>query len=493
MANNLNQKIPRYVESDLGKSKLLSPPRNKNKEINIYIYETNQNIILVENTDGSLAIQARLVKTIKFNSTTPLNFDIAKPKFSSISDSAIWGTQINGFIYEELNLDISKYNFITLTVAQTDTIKIIAKYRIVNYNPISDNNNKFLYAEISLVLDSSKTIKSLEKINWKIVNDFNNDTATKYIKIAVDKTAFISSAGLKIKGKRAPGFINLVNGPFNLTNATPNLTLLFVTLRNQDPFEFDIAEIARFKRQGRFNGLEILYANPFNRNPFSSVSFRSTTNNQILMDVRYNSNYPLVQGSFIIPENKYFDAGFEFINNENGVTFRQKNLSLNDIKSFLNGTFSIAGELIPKFDKPIFSSSPKKTEDLDSSNEIDKQYFVLSKKINLQNLFNLSAISGSPASVTIKFKSLDGNKRPDAKTNLFRVEEWADLLETQDGTDDFITFELELLTPLFNPNIELLNLNNGIIKITTYNEQHVIIENELNFQPDETGKTIIQL
>lgn len=524
MARNLNHKIPKYINSDFESGVIPKPPRIKNKETKIHIYQTNQLITDIENFDGTMLINAKLEKVIDIQVTTPLNFDISKPKFASVSDTGIWGNQLNGFIYEDIELDTSKYNFVTFETLTQDSMAKNQKWRIVNINKVYGLSNEFLYAEVSLVLDTIKTIKSLDRVVWRLVGSFQDDIKVKKIKIELDEKTILFPNGLLLSGKDDQAG-RLHNVTYRITNNNWNygLALKLIKVRQVNPLLIDDITFSDvFDRHVDINvGDSSGSAVPAKIPAYlgSSVEIRyesgsSTIHTWFPYDGRISDTYITITypwnkvnglnnpsklnetntaGS--IPERKdFFSKGLAFIEsnlqNNHGKerTLAESKLTEQTAMEFLTGIYTIDKNIPSPADQKIFlESNIRKIEDLIVDNDSDRKYFVLTKPSNLRRYFKSNSANNSGVIQAIT---------PFPKTRMISKNEWgSNYLEP----DTKIDFEIELGNEILSPRIELSSLLGDHVKITLYDKNNQIVGipgmnfNLESIYDDSQTKTIIQL
>lgn len=500
MSNNNNQNFPSYVESDLNKSRSVAPPRIKKREKDIYIYQTNKTIKSLESSKGLVSISSKFELNIKADITTPLNFDIAKPKFENPSSSQIWGTQINGFIFEDINLDPLNYSYFSFNIASTsDQVKKQTKYRIINIDKEFDNNGKFLYASFNAIVDSTKTFPSFEQWNWKLVSQFQSDKKTKYIKLKFEKEALLSFNGINIVGAAEKGFTAAkVNYSIN---QAPELTLLYIKVRQTNPIEYDFPAYAYLAESKTY----IVDVDWLDR-PFGpSFGFIEVTRKGTYIRALTNDGGWDETKSRIINRPKYFFNGLNFYKRRDRVVLDQETIQLQDMRNFLSGTANVEG-LVPSKLSPLNTdSSLQKINDLDPNDTNDREYLVLAKKFELSNWFDITTNNVTEFAGIYGFEGFGSNtiggsgslqNKRGEKTRLYRKNEFNNII--YDDGENEITIEIELVKPVFDPKLTIDSLNSDTIKITTYDENHTIIENELNFQSsfaidDSEPQTEIQL
>lgn len=510
-----NDRFPGYLESDLAKQKIHKPPRNKAKEIDIFFYKTNETTEDIISKDvSSKVISPVYDKTIKFNPTTPLNFDIAKPKFENIQNTATWGSQINGIIYEDIGWDSDKYSFISFSLLQDDTIQNSDKYRIVNYEPIFDNENKFIYATIAIVKETNATIPNLKRVNWKLTNAILIDSKTKYFKFRFPASTFLFSKGLIISIKDDNGVERI---PGIAINNSSELTYKLIKVRNTNPFVYDDLTFKNFKEIS-MNGIPGIYAWK-NESPI----FGQNADEFPAQQPKTSRSITLNAGSTDIDETlngikKYFSRGLKLNGTNSGrtITVTENVANAQEVQSFLQGGKSFDGQVLPFDNNDLTTSGEiKKLSDLDLTSEIDKKYFVLSKLMNF--------IKFPIQSIKENFSNGNGDKEPIAiiaytgdklilPTNGGTItlpgrksEEIAryDLIRDKEALNWYldnedIIIEAEISQPGKSPKIELELANADFLNITTYDENHKIILNDIRLEPDfkfnnNKKKTIIQL
>ncbi len=496
MARNLNQLIPRYVESDLNKSKISKPPRIKSKETTVYIYETNQAVTTVEKTTSALSIQSKYSFQIDIQITSPLNFDISSPKFASLSDSGIWGGQINGFIFDDINLDTSKYNYITFNLETNQSIKLSQKYRIVSVNKKYDTQNKYIYSTIVLAPDSISTIPAYQKLNWRLVTNFENDKKTKYLKIAFDWNTIFFPNAINVAIIPEKGEVSRNDG-ITITNTFSSLVFKLIKIRKTNPVQID--DLTLSDLQDRSPLIKFSYEKNVDRNwPANSWDFRNTY---------VKGNYDGEKRNFV--EKKQFDFfsyGLNITNsNRNGkgiANLEERIVKGDDWNKFFNGTFSIDGEKIENESSLIIEDEAKKLEDLTKSSKNDRYTFVLSQPSDLSQYLESVRTTEDRTINTAprpRYDFLRTNevraKNNFPKTRLLSEQEFGKWFQT---TND-IVIDVTLQRAGFNPKITLETLMCRKVKITQYDENHRIINSpDLNFETefafdDSKTQTVIQL
>ncbi len=508
MARNLNQIIPRYVESDLNKSKLAKPPRIKSKETIVYIYETDKNVVDIEKNQVNIRVSTKFSFQLDIQITSPLNFDISSPKFSSLSDSGVWGSQINGFIFEDINLDTSKYNYVTFNLETQQTIKNSQKYRIISINKKYNTQNKFLYSTIILAPDSVVTIPSLQRITWQLVAKFQQNVKTKYLKLKFDyRTIFFESAirisidpeigsisrndGFTITGLNTTKFYGGTGGLPLL--ASPMLNLKFIKIRNVNPLQIDDMT------------LEDINVNRNNMGTALASSQQQTQNNAFStiqeLSVEYNSN-----GNVMRTKNQidYFSYGLDVKTTKTTFKLKERSLSNQGLNSFFNGTFKIDNYLIEKSNPLTIETTTKNLDDLKIDNKDDRLFFVLTAPSDLKKyIIESSSTTDVPlSSAIVEIKDI-GAISPYPKTRYITSEEWGKnfLLPSSSigSSSEEIVLDLTLQVAGFNPKIVIDTLIAKNVKITQYDDKHRIIGiPDLNFQTefvfdDSKTTTIIQL
>lgn len=511
---NHNQKYPLYIESDLSKQQFKIPPRNRKKEVKLYFYKTNEKTTKVtDDKVTSSVISPVFEKAIDFNSTTPINPDIAQPKFANITDSATWGSQLNGIIYEAIEWDNELYSFMSFTLLQSNTIAKSYKYRIISYSPIYDNDNKFLYATIQMVKETTKTIPNLERVTWKLTNKIIIDSKTKYFKISLPPSSLLYSKGIIIyltddNGvERIPGII---------VNKTTEMTYKLIKIRNTNPFIFDDLTFKNFKEINK-NGIDGLYAWENERPIFGQNAGKFPAQPK-----KTSKEIVLYAGSTDIDNTyngykNYFSNGLKWKGKgTNRLTITENVMDESELQRFIAGGVSFDGEVIPYDPSDLsISGEIKSLSSLDATNTEDKKYFVASKTSDFKK-FPIEAM-------TEDFFTSNGDREPIAiiawlaerktiplgggsisfpgrkpnevgKYDLINSNEFLNQLIDNEP----ITIELEASLSGKNPKIEMEISNAEYINISTYDENHTLLLDNIKVDTEfkynnNKKKTLIQL
>lgn len=488
MSFNHNSHLPGYVESDVYKARQYKPPRNKRKEIDLYIYKTNKTIRELEELSGAAAVQ--VIKTpisLKTQITTKLNFDITSPKLPSISESQIWGSQINGIIYEDIDIDASKYTYATFSKETDQNIKTSAKYRIVNLSKVYNNKNEFLYATINMVQDSIKSIKSWENINWKLVGTIIEDKKTKYINITFDSRTFMYPNGLKIEGKKNKQDTKKISIGYGLWSSEA-LVLKLIKIRQTQPFLFDDLSLSDFNER-KITDVDIK----------GQIKNESTKGSKVQIVVAYErwsprggndnatkivtpkkvgwtispGNVTLVSAVFAgknrVGPKDFLSEGVRLIHgNEKNPYIKENDQTPTEIQQFLSGTATADGFNFPLYNKIEIESNEKTIKDLDEKNENDRKTFVLSKPSDLSKYL-------VPIDYDFNFNQGNDNKlfQIEGKDNYPKTRlKSASEIETDFINNNKITFRITLQTDIYSPLINLLSSGGEEIQIETFDASH---------------------
>lgn len=522
MARSHNNNIPRYYKSDFEASTIAKPPRIKSKELKMNVYQTNQLITDIENFEGTMLINAKFEKELDIQITTPLNFDISKPKFASVSDTGIWGNQLNGFIYEDLDLDTSKYNFITFELLVQDSMDKNKKWRIVSINKIYDLKNKFLYAEVALVLDTIKTIKSLDRAVWRLVSSFTNDTKVKKVKIELDEKTLLFPDGLLISGKETNAG-RLRNVTYAISNINEQLVLKLIKARQVNPLLIDDITFSDIKdrhvniKLGDAGGSAVPAEIPAYLG--SSVEVRHETGSTTsrtwisytgsILANAIGIDYPVFRISALKNPSKidettmansapkqfqYFSKGLMHEesnlggNRGIGRSIQEAYMTYQKTMEFLTGIYTIDSHTPSPADQRLFLETNNRTIDqLVIDADTDRKYFVLAKRSDLRNYFSL---------YDSYHTGIIQHKKPFPKTRMVGKGEWGSNYKFPNIP---IVFEIELGLEIFGPRIEIGSLMGEHVKITLYDKNNAIVGiPEMNFNlesvyDDSKTKTTIQL
>lgn len=493
MANNQNQTLNyRQIESDFKKAKIAKPPRNRSKEVDIFLYQTNKTTEELESATGPILVESKFNKNVKFQSTAPLPFDISKPKFASVSQTEIWGSQINGFIYEDVNINPDTYNYITFNLEIQGNMVSSTKYRIVNIVKYTDNKNNFIYAEINAVVESVKTIKQLKSINWQLVQEFKTDVKTKYLKIEFPFNTVFLSNGLKIttlpeKGERPR------NDGYTV-NHSPQLTLKFIKVRQLGPIEIDDLTLSDLNERQ----VDDYVGNGQTLTAY--ISSNSVSNGDFSVQPIISPEKMAVgkgESRFYkqVEQKEYFSKGLKISNEITYYTLEEHKLSSQEVKNFLSGTLDVDSILLENPQNVSVESAIKKITDLNKDNQTDKLYFVVTKISNLTKYLNVEKGKVNVSDSLPIFYQNIVKQKDFPKTRLLREEEFGiNFLDNEP-----IPIELELQEEGFSPLIEIDSLIARNVKITQYDKDHNVIgfpelkfETEFAFN-DSKKKTSIQL
>lgn len=466
--------IPKYVIHELNKAKIQKPPRIPSKEISIFIYQTNQTLRAINETDKKTIVnlQSQLKQELKFNPTF-LPIELSTPRFENPADTGYWLTQIKGFIYEQLNIDPKYYSYFTLVQDTKETIQLSAKFRIVRNSEVV-SGHQFMYSEILAVTESIKSFPGLDKAEWELVKDIKVHDPISKIKIEIENNAQFFPNGIQIFTKKNLTDVKATRNNIKqvLDMAPENRCLTYINILNTNPLLTNYASWQYFwdKRRHDYDKFKDL---------ISLVYARASEPGQIVWKNIHN-NYQLklgVKGWFwtyelFIPELDYFTSDRKNIYQYQEGEYQGNEYTwlkdLDFVRDFLNNEAFNDERQYPELDdKWVPKANIIPLEEKNITKDEDLKYFVLGKNINLkENIKLLEAVPGQSFDQGSYFQI----KNPNQEFNRLNSNRWKELI-----TPDDISLTIDLERVEFSPRIELRQKEATWVKFSLYNDKNELI------------------